>query len=88
MKVKFELSSQLFQGYKFEIEKDKIESLDQVAQSLKHNLMEDLKMMNLVYLYDSLLHKTFHHHNYNIMDVFHSEDPHKVWYICESCVIP
>lgn len=85
MRIKFKLSSKYFQGYEFVIHKDEIDSLEQVSENLKNNLIIDLKNLHLEYLLSLVNKKPFHYHGYDLINVLTSEDVNKTWYICESC---
>lgn len=81
----FCLSSDLFQGYKWNVPVDQVESLASVKKQVLHQLVKDLKALQLDRLVDRACNLHLCHHGYDLVDVLQCQDERRVWYLCDQC---
>lgn len=85
MSATFCLSSDLFQGFKVMIMKDRIDSIDGVIGIIRTELMRALDNLNLGALSEKAKCRGLHVHGYTILDVLTSDDDNRIWYVCDHC---
>jgi len=85
MKRQFIISSELFQGFKMEIDDEEMTSMDDIIKKIQTRLIHDMEQIGLNYLMEQAIKRKFHHHSYHFIDILQNNDPNKIWYICDHC---
>lgn len=83
--VRFVLSCSPFSGFRVDIPKDSLLSLEKAIGMVKTELMRILREHHLEELIDLLVSKEFHIHDYTLLDVLSNEEENRSWYICSHC---
>lgn len=81
----FCISSELFQGFKVDVDIDEMESMENIINYVKNSLCVELEKLQLERLVSKLNKTNFCHHGYDIMDVLVSEKNDRIWYLCDHC---
>ena len=77
-------SSDLFSGYKINIDISMVETLDDICIFFKKKLMKSLLYNNFENLIIKLKNTNFHIHTHSIEEIFLS-DKNDIIYICDHC---
>jgi len=80
----FIASSELFSGFKVEINITKIENLEDIVNIFTDNLKKVLKENNFEILLESVNIKKFHVHSHNLEDILVS-NKNEIFYVCDHC---
>lgn len=80
----FILSSKLFSNFSTSISLFHVESLDNIIQLVKQDLLDVLQKNNFTNLIDELNKSNLHIHSYTIEEILTSNKD-QVFYICDHC---
>ena len=80
----FIASSELFSGFKVEIDITKIETLEDIVEIFTDNLKKVLKENNFEILLESVNVKKFHVHSHQLEDILVSNKD-ETFYVCDHC---
>ena len=80
----FIASSELFSGFKTEIQLTEVESIEDIIKIFRSNLNNVLERNHLEILVNKLNDCSFHIHSYSIEDILTSTNE-TVFYICDHC---
>jgi hypothetical protein len=80
----FVCSSELFSEFKVSISLQEIETIDDIIQIMKQELIQVLQKNNFSRLIDKVNHSKFHIHSNTIEDILTSSI-NDIFYICDHC---
>ena len=80
----FIASSELFSGFKVEMDVRNIDTLDDIVIKFTDNLKKVLKEYNFEILHDSVNVKKFHIHSHTLEDILVSNKD-EIFYVCDHC---
>lgn len=77
----FRLSDELYSYYKIEIDLDELNSIDEIIEKVRENLVKDLNNLGLEVLANKAKNNHFDYHGYTFEDILLSEN-NREFYIC------
>jgi len=80
----FIASSELFSGFKVEMDIRNIDTLDDIVNIFTDNLKKVLKEYNFEILHDSVNAAKFHIHSHTLEDILVSNKD-EIFYVCDHC---
>uniref|UniRef100_A0A6C0C7H8 Uncharacterized protein n=1 Tax=viral metagenome TaxID=1070528 RepID=A0A6C0C7H8_9ZZZZ len=80
----FEASSDLFSGFRVDINITKIDTLDDIVIKFVDKLKRVLELNNFIVLLEELNRKQYHIHNYTLENILTS-DNEDIFYVCDHC---
>ena len=80
----FEASSNLFSGFRVDINITKIDTLDDIVIKFVDKLNRVLELNNLLILVEELKKCKFHIHNFTLEDILTSNEE-DIFYVCDHC---